>query len=122
MFKEWSEAAEQAKLVQWLELNWYKFTMIANDTWTPSFNQKRKNKALWMRPWMSDMIIILKRQALLFLEMKKTKWKKWWMNGSQISNHQLWWQEAIEQIDNCTYKFGHWFEHSIELIQELEEL
>jgi hypothetical protein len=38
------ETVEQQALTHWLDLNNYVFTKIANETFTKSFKQKRKNK------------------------------------------------------------------------------
>lgn len=117
----WPEAIEQIKVVDWLEFNNYKFTMIPNDTFTKSWSVKNKNKKLWVRPWMSDLIIILKNiPAILFLEMKKKRWPQWWLNGSVISDDQLWWQEEINKVPSCQYCFAHWFDEAKAIILDLD--
>ena len=115
-----SEAQEQKNLVQWLELNNYKFTAVPNDTFTKSWAIKNKNKSIWVRPWMSDLIIILKRGNILFLELKKSPWKKWGMNWSVVSEHQLSWQKAINSCVWVQYEIVQWCEKSIELIKRLD--
>ena len=123
MFKLWSEAHEQSQLVRWLELNNYKFTAVPNDTFTESWSVKNKNKALWVRPWMSDLIVLLKNKpAVLFLEMKKAKWPNWGMNGSVVSQFQLGWQEEINKVPSCQYSIAHWFTEAKELIERLENV
>ena len=120
MAKIWSEAHEQIQLIQWLESNNYKFTAVPNDTFTKSWAIKNKNKAMWVRPWMSDLIIILKRGNVLFLELKKAPWVKWWANGSVTSEYQLEWQKSINKCVWVQYEIVQGFELSKELILTLE--
>lgn len=120
MFKIWSEAYEQSCVVKWLELHDYKFTAVPNDTYTKSIKQKVKNKLLWVRAWMSDLIIILKRNNILFMEMKKAKWKRWWANGSKISDAQKDWQEEINKCEWVQYVIAHGSQEAIDLIEYLE--
>ncbi len=115
-----NEDLEQYNLVQWLEINNYKFTSIPNSTRTRSWNQKRRNTDLWVRPWMSDLIIILKRWNMLFLELKKAPWARWWANGSVISKYQLEWQEAINKCSWVQYEIVQWCERAKWLIINLE--
>ena len=120
-FKLWTEAYEQQEVVRWLERNNYKFTAVPNDTFTKSWATKNKNKALGVRPWMSDLIVLLKNKpAILFLEMKKARWPNWWLNGSAISEYQLSWQEEINKIPSCQYIISHWYEEAIAKIKELD--
>ena len=116
-----TEFEEQCNLVNWLELNNYKFTAVPNDTFTKSWKVKWKNKKLWVRPWMSDLIVLLKNKpAVLFLEMKKSRGKKWGMNGSVYWEHQLGWQEEINKVPSCQYIFAHWFEEAKAIIEKLD--
>lgn len=119
-FKIWSEAWEQQQVCTWLDIRWYKYTAIINDMRTNSIRQKLKATAIWLKPWMSDMIIVLKRNALLFLEMKKAKWKRWWLNWSKISTFQLERQENINKIDNCQYIIWHGHIEAIKNIINIE--
>jgi len=119
-FKPWSEAWEQQQLCSRLDINWYVYTAIINDMWTSSFAQKNKAKALWLKPWMSDMIIILKRGNVLFLELKKAKWKRGWNNWSVVSEHQLFWQEKINECSWSQYVIGYGYKQAIEEIELLE--
>ena len=115
-----NEDFEQYNLVQWLELHWYKFTAIPNSTYSKSWKQKRKNYDMWLRPWMSDLIIILKRKNVLFLEMKKKKWPRWWNNWSVISVNQKKWMEEINECKNVQYIVCFWYKDAITKIQLLE--
>ena len=120
MFKIGSEAYEQEIVVNWLEINNYKFTAIPNDTYTKSWKQKTKNKKIWVRPWMSDLIIVLKIWAILFLEMKKKRWPNWWANGTQVSEHQKGWEMAINRVKNCEYIIAYWADEAIDIIKKLD--
>lgn len=67
------EEIDQAEVVLWLEQEGYKFTAIPNSTHTESWKQKVKNTILGLRPGLSDLLIVLKRGSLLFIEMKVPK-------------------------------------------------
>lgn len=123
-YKHWlkGENLEQAKLVNWLEENNYKFTSIPNSTYTKSFKQKMVNTLTWLRPWLCDILIILKRGSLLFIELKKKKWKRWGMNWSTISDEQLDWIDKLQNIDNIEACICHWHEESIEKIVSCEKM
>ena len=82
--------------------------------------QKVKNKMIWVRPWMSDLLVLLKRGSILFLEMKRCKGKRWWANWTKVSEHQLKWQESINNITNAQYEVAYWSDEAIELIRTLE--
>jgi hypothetical protein len=120
-FKIWTEAWEQQQLCRWLDNNWYFYSAVINDMYQTSYKQKAKAKALWLKSWCSDLIIKLKCKKLLFLEMKKAKWKRWWNNWSKESQHQLNWQQEINDIKNVWYEFAYWYINAIELIQDLEK-
>lgn len=118
---KWSENDEQVKVIKYLEQNKYKFTSVPNSTFTKSIKQKIMNYLTWLRPWMSDIIIMLKtKPAILFLEMKKTKGKQWGMNWSVISDDQLSWQKEINKVWNCQYTIAHWYDEAIKEIESLE--
>jgi hypothetical protein len=120
-FKKWSEDYEQQQLVSYLEYKQYTYTSIPNSTFTKSWSVKAKNKALWLRPWMSDLIIILKRGNVLFLELKKARGKQWGLNWSVISKFQLNWQEKINECKWSQYVICHWYLHWIKTIESLEK-
>ena len=117
-----NEDLEQYNLVKRLEFNNYKFTAIPNSTYTKSWNQKRRNTDLWVRPWMSDLIIILKIWNVLFLELKKQRWVNGWKNWSVVSNYQLEWQEEINKCKWVEYVICYWSIEAINLINKIEWL
>ena len=123
------EAKEQAEVVLWLEQNGYTFSMIPNDTYTPGWKQKVKNKILWLRPGLSDLLIVLKRKSLLFLEMKVPKkrylkkngelWKARIVNGP--SENQLFWKNTLNSVNNVSYEIAYGSKQAISLIEYFEK-
>jgi hypothetical protein len=121
-FKPWTEAREQQQVCKYLDNNNYFYTAIINDMWTNSYQQKNKAKAIWLKPWCSDLIIKLKNNSLLFLEMKKKRWIKGWNNWSKKSIHQINFQKKINEVKNVQYEFAFWFDEAIKIINELENI
>lgn len=81
------EEDEQIAVVRYLELKNLKFTSIPNATYTTSWNQKRKNKAMGVRAGLPDLLVIVK-DKLLFIEMKRIK-------GGVVSEEQKEWIDAL---------------------------
>jgi len=86
-----TEEQEQIALVDWLEWNKIKFTAIPNSTYTTSWNQKRKNKAMGVRSGIPDILCIIKG-LLVFIELKRRK-------GGSLSKTQ---KEWIEELNKCS--------------------
>jgi len=82
-----TEAQEQLVVVQYLELKGHKFTAIPNSTYTPSYNQKRKNTQQGLRAGFPDLVAIIDGNFIA-IEMKRTK-------GSVVSQEQKEWIEAL---------------------------
>ena len=97
------EAKEQADLVLWLEANGYTYTAIPNSTWTTP-KQTILNTMTWVSAWLCDMLVVLKRWSLLFVEMKLPRrvLKNWklWASPSKVSNDQKKWISILNEIDN----------------------
>lgn len=74
----------------------------------------------WVYKGVPDMMIILKRNSLLFIELKKEKWIKWWLNWSKIWPEQEKWIEALSRIDNVDAVIAHWCEEAKNYITLLE--
>ena len=95
------EDDEQKVLVQWLEsVVKLKFTAVPNSTWTPSWKQRMKNKAMGLRKGMSDLIIYIKKEQskydrplLLFVEMKRQK-------GAYATPEQKEWLRCLNQLND----------------------
>ena len=127
-YKHWlkPEALEQANLVLWLESKWYTYTSIPNSTWTKSIKQKIVNKLTWLKPWLCDMLIILKRGSILFIELKRQKrvLKSWklWKSPSVISKEQLHWIKELNKCDNVEAQICYWAKEAIEVVEKMENL
>lgn len=64
------------------------YSHVPNETFTNSWNQKRKNKQKGVRAGVPDFIIVIKG-FVIFLEMKRTK-------GGIVSPDQKQWLEAVD--------------------------
>lgn len=116
-YQKWlkPEALQQAKLVLWLEKEWYKYTSIPNSTRTWSHKQKILNMITGLNPGLSDLVIILKRKSLLFLEMKREE-----KSLSNTSNWQIQWINELNQLENIQAEIAYWSEEAIEIIKNIE--
>jgi hypothetical protein len=86
-----TEYEEQVALVNWLEAKGYLFSKVAQDTWTPSWGQKHRNRRSGLRKGVPDLMIVLPNRLLCFIELKrKTNYK--------IDDEQLKWIAALNQI------------------------
>jgi len=120
-----NEDKEQAEFVLWLEEKNYKFTSIPNSTWTKSAKQKIMNYLTGLRPWLCDLLIILKKWKLAFIEMKRP-WrilKNWkvWASPSVVSENQKVWIKELQKLNNVSAKIAYWKKEAIEIIKELEK-
>ena len=93
------EFVEQVEFVKWLEDNNLKFTSIPNNTYSTSWNQKRKNHAEGLRPGFSDLVVLIPPEHsldgsgyMLCIEMKRIK-------GSVQSLDQKKWESAINGLN-----------------------
>jgi hypothetical protein len=78
-----TEDQEQAVFVQWLRLQGYKHFRVPNETYTKSWKQKTKNKALGVSSGVPDLFVIVSGR-LVAVEMKRKK-------GGVISASQMEW-------------------------------
>lgn len=117
-----NESTEGKLLKIWLDQNWYKYSKIPSETYTPYFSVKKRNKDEWVKKGIPDYMIILKRNSLLFIELKKKKWPRWWMNGSEISEEQKEWVSLLSNIPNIEAKFAHWWREAVDIIIDQENL
>ena len=121
------ENLEAEQLAQWLRQNKYKFTHIANESWLPpkvAMMASMRKKRMWTSPWFPDYCIILKRWALLFIELKRPRniKKNWepWASPSTVSDEQLSWVEELSRLDNIDAQICYWHKECIDLITLLE--
>jgi septation ring formation regulator EzrA len=98
-------------------LNKYKFTSIPNSTFTRSRKQKIKNYVEWLRSWLPDILIILKRWSLLFIELKRSK-----KSLSKVSESQKKWLDELNNLRNIEAHVCYWAKKAIEKVKELENL
>lgn len=116
-----SEHQHAVLFANWLRSEWYFFHHSPNETFTKFHNVRRKNTLEWVAKWFPDYVIILKRWSLLFIELKKERWKKWGLNGSKISPEQEKWIEKLGNIDNVGAYFAHWSEEAKRIVMECEK-
>ena len=90
-----TEYEECVAFVEYLKLKNLLFTHIAQETYTKSWNQKRKNKAMGVRKGFPDYVIVVKNK-LIFIEMKRKK-------GGVVSDEQAGWQNALKNISPNVY-------------------
>ena len=119
-----TESQETIQLANWLRANNYMFTKNANETFTKFWNVKRKNTLEWVSKWVPDMMIILKKWALLFIELKRQKkiLKSWKLSSSnsQISAEQVNWINELNKIKNVQAEICYGADEAINLIKRLE--
>ena len=119
------ESFEQEKLANYLRANNYIFFKAPSETYTTSWNQKRKNKLEWVTKGFPDTTIILKRWSLLFIELKRIKrtLKNWklWESPSKVSIEQINWQKELSNLENIESLICYWADEAIQKIKELEE-
>ena len=123
------EEQEQALFVDWLEMNNLKFTAIPNNTWTTSFNQKRKNKRTGLRPGFPDMIVIVpgadKVHRLICIEMKKAKQigkKGRPIGGGKLKPHQQEWIIALNKCNDVEAFVCYGFEEAKAVVEEIRSV
>lgn len=87
-----TEDQEQIAVIQYLELNGYKFTAIPNHTYNPHHSQQHKNRVLGLRRGLPDLLVIA-HGHLVFIEMKRQR-------GSVTSPEQKEWIKALNEVAN----------------------
>ncbi len=123
-----TEDQEAEQLANWLRNNNYTFTHIWNESWQRWTRNiiimMAKKKRLWVSKWFPDYCIILKRWALLFIELKRQKklLKSWklWASPSVISNEQIEWLKSLNNVANVQGEICYGAGESIDLINKLE--
>jgi len=107
-----TEYEEQIVVVQYLQLKGHKHTAIPNSTYTPSFNQKRKNKAMGLNAGLPDLFCLV-NDIPVWIEMKRQK-------GGRLSDSQKSWIEALEQSGQ-TVVVAKGAEEAINFIKTIEQ-
>lgn len=118
------ESIEQETLANWLRAHNYMFYKSPSETYTTSWNAKRKNKLEWVTKGFPDTVIILKKGSLLFIELKRQRRKlksgKLWESPSKVSPEQLEWEKELNNIDNVQCEICYGATAAIETIIFLE--
>ena len=110
------EDDEQADFVGYLARQGLKHSAIPNNTYTTSYNQKRKNKRLGLNPGFSDLVVLVSPEQskdgegyMLCIEMKRQRGgvqsdaQKGWerdINGLQCNNVQYYLAKGSEEAKN----------------------
>lgn len=122
-----NENIEAESLANWLKASNYKFTHIANESWLPpkvAMLSAMRKKRMWLSPWFPDFCIVLKRNSLLFIELKRQKpvSKTWKVlkSPSIISPEQILWIDTLNNIQNVEAHICYWFEEAKNLINIIE--
>ena len=94
-----SEFQHQVLFVEYLDIlksqgKIVMFTAIPNNTWTPSWSQKIKNKKAGLNPGFPDLIILTKKKAIS-IEMKVGK--------NNPTKQQEEWHKALEKAGINTW-------------------
>lgn len=110
-----TEDYEQTCFVQWLEQHEYKFSAIPNSTFTRSYAVKAKNTRTGLRAGLPDMLVVLKRGALCWIELKRAK-----PGRSQVSAEQRVWQEVLNKAGTPAF-ICYGFTQAVEKILEQEK-
>lgn len=120
------EHEEQVTLAKWLTLKWYTFYKSPSETYTTSWNQKRKNKEEGVTKWFPDTVVVLQRGSLLFVELKRKrptlKNGKPWAPLNKPTPEQLHWIETLESIENVGAVVAYGSQEAIDVIEHLESL
>ncbi len=82
-----TEYQEQVAFIRYLELKGYDYFHVPNSTYTKSWNQKRLNKALGVKPGVPDIFVIVEGD-LITVEMKRVK-------GGRATQAQLDWIKKL---------------------------
>jgi len=118
------ESVEQEMLATWLDFNKYTFSAIRNESDTHSFYKWKIRKRSWCRPWIPDFVIILKKWALLFIELKRKRkiLKSWklWASPSVVSEEQKQWKEKLNELENVACEICYWSDEAIKTINNYE--
>jgi hypothetical protein len=82
-----SEHDEQVSFVLWLSLMGMSYFHVPNSTYTKSWNQKRINKEMGVKPGVPDLFVVTPK-GLIAIEMKRRK-------GGVVSKDQREWIDTL---------------------------
>jgi hypothetical protein len=95
---------------QWLRLKGLVFTHIPNETFTKSWNQKRKNQREGVAAGVPDYLILTKK-GIVFIEMKR-------IAKSRVSDEQKAWIEAINSTPGAQAEVCYGFAQAREFTEK----
>jgi len=107
-----TEYEEACLLANYLDIRGFKYTHIANETFTPHWGVKMKNKKQGVKKGIPDYLIIVK-DNLIFIELKRIK-------GGTISVEQKSWIEALNLCKNVSAFVARGAEEAINIIMNIE--
>lgn len=120
------ETIEQQSLAWWLRANKYLFYKSPSETYTESWKQKRKNTLEGVTKGFPDLVVVLKRWALLFIELKRQRkrLKNWelWASPSKVSDEQINWCNTLDNLENIGACICYGHKEAIEKILYYENL
>lgn len=105
----------QKALVQWLELNGYKFWHTANEVWTPSWSQKIRSKKMGVKPGVPDLTILIPKETgtiTLYLEVKT--------DTGVMSDSQKEWSSILSEVDGVEFRCGKGLDECISIIEAVQ--
>lgn len=110
-----TEFAEARTLAEYLDMLLVQKKILAyshtnQETYTKSWNQKNKNKAMGVRPGLPDYVIVTPSKVL-FLELKREK-------GNYPTKHQKRWIEAISDGKKATATVAYGFDEAKEFVDD----
>lgn len=118
------ESVEQVALTNYLQANWYTFSAIRNESDFNNIAKWAKRKREWVRKWIPDFCIILKRKSVLFIELKRQrkvlKSGKLWVSPSKVSEEQLNFIWKLNECDNVSWEIAYWAKEAIKIIESYE--
>ena len=124
-----TENQEAEALAKWLRSHSYRFTHIANESGLPprvAMLASVRKKRMGTSPGFPDYCVILRRGSLAFIELKRQKAilknGKQGASPSTISEEQIEWIKALQEIDNVSACVCYGWQEAVETIQKLETL
>lgn len=105
------EYQEATTFADWLRIKRFKFTHIANETYTTSQKQKARNMRMGVSRGVPDFMIIV-NNAIVFVEMKRRK-------DSKTSSEQKEWIRCLNQVDHVDAKVCRGCDEAIRYVENI---
>ncbi len=124
-----SEYEHWKLLHKYLVQEWIKHTHIWNEagqSWSRNIViMMAKKKASGVSKWYPDYIVypmIDWEYITVYIELKKARWVKWWLNWSTISEEQTDWIDFLSQTKWSYATICHWFDEAVEYLDSLQKI